>query len=192
MRMTRKIAGFSLLEVLLAVFILSVGLLGVAGLQLTSKRSNQEAVQRTTATMLARDLAERMRANPGQRAVYTDGGTRVMVSDVAPMAAVDCEGAECTPDNMALYDLYQWEQQLLGVAELKGGNNAGGLTSPVACIVQDAGDPMHVVVAIAWRGMQELENPGINDCGSDTGLYDKADGDNLYRRVLVVDTYLEL
>ena len=55
--------GFTLIEVLVALFVLSVAILGIAGLQVTSKQTNFESVQRTNATFLAQELLERIRAN---------------------------------------------------------------------------------------------------------------------------------
>ena len=55
--------GFTLLEVMIALLIFGVGVLSVAALQGVAKRANYEAIQRTTATQLAFDLLERMRAN---------------------------------------------------------------------------------------------------------------------------------
>lgn len=57
-------AGVSLLEVLIAVLVLSVGLLGVAGLQTANIRNTQSAHQRTVAVLLATSMGERIRANP--------------------------------------------------------------------------------------------------------------------------------
>jgi len=56
--------GFTLLEVLIALLILSIGLLGLAALQTTGLRSNQMASMRTLATEAAYDITDRMRANP--------------------------------------------------------------------------------------------------------------------------------
>ena len=64
-----KPAGFSLLEILIAIFILAIGLLGLAALQTTSLKNNHSAQYRTTATVLAYDIIERMRLN--QNADYT-------------------------------------------------------------------------------------------------------------------------
>lgn len=65
--MTKSIArrqeGATLIEVLIAIVVLSIGLLGLAGLQVTSVQSNHSAYQRSQATLLAYDLADRMRAN---------------------------------------------------------------------------------------------------------------------------------
>lgn len=55
--------GASLIEVLVAIVILSIGLLGLAGLQTTSVQSNYSAFYRSQATLLAYDLGDRMRAN---------------------------------------------------------------------------------------------------------------------------------
>ncbi|MBZ4192819.1 MAG: type IV pilus modification protein PilV [Candidatus Contendobacter sp.] len=55
--------GFTLLEVLVAVLVLAIGLLGLAGLQATSLQVNQSASMRSQATNLAYDMADRIRAN---------------------------------------------------------------------------------------------------------------------------------
>ncbi|KIZ51181.1 pilus assembly protein PilV [Pseudomonas oryzihabitans] len=55
--------GATLIEVLIAMFILAIGLLGLAGLQAVSTQSNQGAYYRSQATVLASDIVERMRAN---------------------------------------------------------------------------------------------------------------------------------
>lgn len=60
----KRQSGVSLLEVLIAVLVLSVGLLGIAGLQTANIRNTQSAHQRTVAVLLAASMAERIRANP--------------------------------------------------------------------------------------------------------------------------------
>jgi len=60
-----KCAGFSLLEILITVFILAIGLLGLAALQMTSLKNNHSAQHRTSAVVLAYDIADRMRLNKG-------------------------------------------------------------------------------------------------------------------------------
>lgn len=61
--LARKSRGFTLVEVLVALVVLSIGLLGVAALQLTSLRSNHGSAMRSQATFLAYDIIDRMRAN---------------------------------------------------------------------------------------------------------------------------------
>jgi len=63
MPLTKNNNGFALLEVLISIFILAVGLLGLAGLQITGLKSNHSAQQRTEAIVLVYDIIDRMRIN---------------------------------------------------------------------------------------------------------------------------------
>ena len=60
----RRQGGFTLVEILVTVVLISVGLLGIAALQLTTLRGNQEAYVRSQASVLSADILDRMRANP--------------------------------------------------------------------------------------------------------------------------------
>lgn len=62
MKMPRQ-TGFTLIEIMVAVVVLAIGLLGLAGLQATSLRFNNSAYHRSQATNLAYDMADRMRVN---------------------------------------------------------------------------------------------------------------------------------
>jgi type IV pilus assembly protein PilV len=188
-----NVAGFSLIEVLVALIILSVGLLGIAGLQATSKRTSYEALQRTTATMLARDISERMRTNPDQLASYN--GT-VDTTTITPPSdclydAVSNSTPDCTPAQLATYDLYEWQQAILGASEKQTGSNTGGLVLPTGCITVATGcTSCEVTVAIAWRGLTKLANPTIDTCGSTSGNYNDTGTDNVYRRVIAINTFI--
>jgi type IV pilus assembly protein PilV len=59
----RSSGGFSLLEVLIAIVVMSFGLLGLVGLQMTAMKNNHSAYHRAQATLLAYDIIDRMRAN---------------------------------------------------------------------------------------------------------------------------------
>ena len=59
-----KSRGFTLLEVLIALLVFSLGLLGLAGLMIMSVKTNHSAYLRTQATFLAESMADRMRADP--------------------------------------------------------------------------------------------------------------------------------
>lgn len=61
--MQRRTAGFSMIEVLIAVLVLAIGLLGVAAMQTTALKNNQSALQRSQATMLSYSMMDAMRAN---------------------------------------------------------------------------------------------------------------------------------
>ena len=75
-----KIAGFTLIEVLVSVFILAVGLLGFAALQLTAINNNQEGYFKSQATIIAQDIASRMRANR----TYVNWDTRATAKAGSP------------------------------------------------------------------------------------------------------------
>lgn len=70
MRRLSREKGVGLIEVLIAVLVLSVGLLGMVAMQITAKRNSFEAAQRSIATGLSRDILERIRSNPGEVATY--------------------------------------------------------------------------------------------------------------------------
>ncbi len=101
-----KNLGYSLIEVLIALLVLSIGLLGIAGMQLTGLKENQNAQYRTQAIYLANDMADRMRANP---AGVTAGSYNTIDStsdasyDTQPACAATCTAAE-----IANIDAYEW------------------------------------------------------------------------------------
>jgi len=107
-----KNAGFTLIEVLIAMVVLAVGLLGLAGLQVTSLRSNQSAYNRTQATQLAYDLADRMRANVAGKITYT-----TILPSAATVKANCLTTAGCSPSEMAENDLYEWNCAVAGGCE---------------------------------------------------------------------------
>jgi type IV pilus assembly protein PilV len=111
-----KNAGFTLIEVLIAMVVLAIGLLGLAGLQVTSLRNNQSAYNRSQATQLAYDLADRMRANRLFGANYV---TTFMAPTAATCATSDtpCTACRsmaksCTPPQLAVKDLFEWNNAL--------------------------------------------------------------------------------
>lgn len=93
-----------MIDVLVAMVVLSIGLLGLAGLQATGLRYNHGAYLSTQATLQAYDMADRMRANMAG----VDNGDYNGISGVtAP--PVDCAVSNCSsPADMAKYDAYQW------------------------------------------------------------------------------------
>lgn len=197
-KIRRRLLGFSLIEVLITLVVFSLGVLTVAGLQTISKKSNFQAVQRTTATMLAYDILERMRANTGQLQFYASNsmtnGTGLGGGTLS-LPTPDCGSLSCSPAQMEAYDLYQWEQAIDGASELNGTTKAGGLVTPTACITGPAGGGAGVyTVAIAWRGSVSMPNTNTNTCGVNSGRYDDTSGSTTlkaaYRRIVVIQTYI--
>ncbi len=186
-----------MLEVMITIFVLSVGTLGVAGLQLKSKRAIFEASQREIATLHLQELVERMRANPNQLTVYTNNsvgrvlgaGTEVSPTPNGSITSITCS-AGCAPNQIAQFDLFEWEQSLLGVSEQVATSNVGGLTAPIACITGPAGGSGTYTVTIAWKGLTKLSDPTISTCGQGSGFYDSDTEDDVYRQVLVLQTFI--
>jgi type IV pilus assembly protein PilV len=184
-----KQSGVSLIEVLVTLVLISIALLGSASLQVLSKRANSEAAQRTVAAQLANDLLARMRGNSGVLDSYLPDAT-LGGATLGAEPAMDCadDAVSCASEDVAAYELWQWEQQMDGAMELVGATGTGGLLEPTACLTGPVGGDAGVYqVAIAWRGGSEHPDPEINDCGSASGLY----GDNNeFRHVLVMQTFI--
>ncbi len=157
--------GIGMLEFLIALMIFSMGMMGLLSAQLAGKKAGYEASQRSVATALARDILERMRANPGQIEFY-------QVSDVGdeqrrlPEPGADCAVAVCSAAQLAAFDLWQWESLLVGESETFADGNAGGLLSPRACITRDGGE---VGVAISWLGTTTAGQVPAAICGAASG-----------------------
>lgn len=100
--------GFTLIEVMIAFFILAVGLLGMAALLTTSVRSNQSAYYRTQAAYLASDMADRIRANrqtPDYAAITGSSQNCIVKSASATLQTLSCDTG-----TMAQWDVYDWHQ----------------------------------------------------------------------------------
>jgi len=95
--------GAGLLEVLIAVMILSVGLLGLAGLQATGLKVNASSLMRSEAVMMSYGMLDAIRANPT--------GTYTRAFGAGPPSADNCQGsgADCDVAELAKYDLAFWK-----------------------------------------------------------------------------------
>jgi len=181
----KKHGGIGLIEVLISVLVISVGVMGLIGTQVTAKRAARDAVQRSTATTAAQDIVERMRTNGGQLVAYVTPANGLGGGTIASVAKECISSIDiCSPADLAAYDLYQWEQALDGAGEIRNLLSVGGLLLPTGCVANDDG---MVTVAVAWRGMNATINPISTDCGEGLSRY----GDNdEYRQVLVLNTYI--
>lgn len=101
----RRQRGFTLLESLISLVILSVGMLGIAALYVEGLRAGRTAIYRTTAVTLAADMLDRIRANPQARAAYAGTGS-----------INNCTGGgiDCTPTQLAAEDIALWQADIAG------------------------------------------------------------------------------
>ncbi|MCK5901893.1 MAG: type IV pilus modification protein PilV [Cocleimonas sp.] len=147
-------SGVSLLEVLISVLILSVGLLGLGGLQLFALKSSNDAHFRTIASFIASDLSDRIRINPEGVAF---GGYAISESQSVSLCGSSppkqCETATpCTSAELASFDLHQIA---CGVNE--NGNSSLGMknllpsaTLSVGCGTMTCGSNVEHTITLKW------------------------------------------
>ena len=124
--------GFGLVESLVALVVISVGMIGIAALYGQGLRASGTALYRTQAVNLAADMADRIRVNRRGNASY--GGA------AADSGCGAGGGVDCTPAQMAAYDLFVWQGQV--TAQLPGGVG----------VVQFAGTtPPTYTIRVTWQ-----------------------------------------
>jgi type IV pilus assembly protein PilV len=146
--------GFTLVEVMVALFVLGVGLLGLAMLQTTGMRFTTNSYSRTQATYLAYDIIEKMRANLG---AFTAGSYDVLdfaaanavISNYASCksSSCDCETNVCSDSALAQYDLGQWYERQRTL--IPGSEDVAGLASqPRRATIERNGNK--ATVTVVW------------------------------------------
>lgn len=90
-----------MIELLVSVVIMSIGVLGMAGLQIISMQQNRSALLQGEAMLRANDILDRIRANPST--TYA-----VQITDT-PVVTTDCVGNTCSEAEMRDYDIAQWQ-----------------------------------------------------------------------------------
>jgi type IV pilus assembly protein PilV len=149
-RLRRPQRGVSIVEALVAFLVLSIGMLGIAGLYLESLRSSRSAFNRTIAVQLADDMSDRIRANRSG-----EGGYAVTLG-TAPATATDCSTNNCTPAQLAAYDIRNWYDRLI-VALPRGADNSLPQAGIVYVNGANVSVPDRYVVTVGWR------EPGSTD-----------------------------
>lgn len=138
MSLSTKQSGFTLLEVMVAVFVLSIGLLGLAHLQVTTLKTTQSADFKTQASLLATDMLNRMRAN--QAAAY-GGDYAIALTDDAPAQGT-----------VADTDIAQWRNNLARQIPTGVGS--------IACPAFVALNPFICTITITWTDVQTGDAAG--------------------------------
>jgi type IV pilus assembly protein PilV len=131
MRMQNKEQGFGLVEALVALVVISVGMIGIAALYGQGLSASRTAFYRTQAVYLASDLADRIRGNRRGGMNYTGVG-----------ADNDCdEGVDCTPAEMAQHDVDAWRAQVAAVLPGPG----------VGTVVPTGTTPPTYTITVQWQ-----------------------------------------
>jgi len=133
-KLRRRQAGFSMIEALVAVLVLSFGLLALAGFQLRVLSDSVGANNQNIAVQLAGDMADRIRANPVAGAVSSSPYVADWSAASASQPDPSCAGAtaSCTAPQLAAHDLWNWKRRVAGAlpggaANVQSRKAAGGL-----------------------------------------------------------------
>jgi type IV pilus assembly protein PilV len=160
-RNVRREAGFTLVEVLVSIVVLSFGLLGMVGLQAASLQANRDARLQSTAVVLARELAEMMRGNKDE-ALRSSNNPYVIGRVNHPLAAptsvycLSVGGTACTtPGAVAQAELTDWLARVedalpnptIAICRDTAPFALDG-TAQWACTSTDVTDP--IVIKIGW------------------------------------------
>ncbi len=160
---TKPVGGFTLIEVLVAILVLAIGVLGAAGSQLAAMQTRQTSALMSAGVQLAGSLAERMRANTRQLRgadalnAYLQLNYDALAEGPPALPGVLCFGlAECDSAQMAAFDLYEIKQAVHAgypggrvtvcrdATVVAGANNA--LAWPCA-----GGPGAPIVIKLGWR-----------------------------------------
>jgi type IV pilus assembly protein PilV len=155
----RPAAGFSLVEVLVSMFIVALGILALAGVLQAATRHARMSEQRSAATLLANDIADRIRANPIGAALASQGydQTGSGFPSALPATHAACtEAAPCGPTDLAQADLAAWTARLR--ATLPQGS---------AVIRFHAGAAPAVDVVDVWVGWSDPNAPAATNVAND-------------------------
>ena len=129
-----KQRGDTMIEVLVTIIIIAVGVLGAAALQITTLKNLSSSRSASVAAILAEDLSERMRANPGANYLAPLNALR----NGNPPAFVNCAQNTCTSAQLAAYDISIWW------------NSLNQLPSGTARLTRPAGSPNTFVITVRW------------------------------------------
>lgn len=170
-RQRSRMHGVTMIEVLITIVILTIGLLGVAGLQARMQLAEVESYHRSHAIVLLQDIVARVAANRRNAMNY------VTATPVGTGNALQ----NCLGLTGSALDLCQWNNALLGASEVSsGGQQVGAMIGARGCITNvSATMPREFTVAVVWQGVAPTVAPTVTTCGQ--GLY----GNEQTRRALV-------
>lgn len=164
-----RVFGFSMIEVLLSIVIMTIGLLGFAGLFVRSQQAGIEAYDRAQALLLVESMVNRIATNRQTAPCYaltaSSGEPYLGVADSGYTGIPTCSGyGDAGSQTRADADLAEWNVELQGSAERAGSSNAGGALGARGCVYRDTASGVYTV-AVAWQGLTESAVPQ-NNCGA--------------------------
>jgi len=182
--------GFTMLEVLISIVIITLGLLGLAGMQAVAQQSELESYQRAQALVLLSDMADSINSNRGSAGCFafttdTALGTPYVGTTTGGgyLGAANCGTGFLNSQSKAMVDgeVTRWNQSLQGSSETSsGGASIGAMIGARGCISFDPVGNAYMLT-VTWQGLGETAAPpDAVPCGR--GLY----GNDAQRRAVTV------
>ncbi|RZT11437.1 type IV pilus assembly protein PilV [Duganella sp. CF402] len=160
--------GFTLLEILIAVLVLALGIIGGVALQMAALRARHQAVLLSQAAQLAAALAEHMRANPAQTDLYLTLNYDAYAEPLPAAPPALCHGDACASAQLAWADIYEAKQQVrLGMpaGRVLVCRDAGVWSGGKLRWACSGGVAAPVVIKVGWRGKNPDGTPMVDDAG---------------------------
>lgn len=155
MQLRNKQTGIGLLEVLVALVLLSIAILGYTAMQLKATNISLESDHNMHAVALARDLHERMRVNREGLNEFANGYTGLAAGGTLQ----SCRTTACTPANLAKFDFaaVQTNAEQLGMSLAVRACPSSAATAPT-------GSAQRHCIYVAWGGTTPTDGNGAHDC----------------------------
>lgn len=146
--------GFTLIEVMITVLVLSIGILGVAGMQSVGIKESQNAYFRTQASILANDIIERLYANRDESHAETGN-----VYESTGSSLGSCNNT-CSAAELAAFDLVEWREAIINSRLPSGVGRVSRLNS----VVNDDGDIVGAIYRIEIFWDEDRDGQLANNC----------------------------
>jgi type IV pilus assembly protein PilV len=164
----RGARGVSMIEVLVAIVIFSLGLLGLALMQLKGANFTKDSGARSAAVLLTRSMADRMQANPKGVA----DGDYVWTTATKP-TRTDCTSTTCTPAQVAANDINAWLTQM--AAAMPASASTAGMGKIVENTDSSGNPDGTYTISVQWSGLGVLDSntstTNSNSSESDSFVY---------------------
>lgn len=168
-----KQSGFSIIEVLVTILIVSFGIMGLAGLQAQMLIAESESVERAQAVIFLEDMAARLNASRGS--VNSTNASYFVIAPTAPVGAVSVDpcARDSTITNLvereAEFQICEWTTLLRGSTTKVGTTFQIEAPDMRGCIELLGTTPVQYRVSVTWRGRSQSFTPAALTCAS--GVY---------------------
>jgi type IV pilus assembly protein PilV len=168
-------SGMSMIEVLISLLLIVVGLLGLVALQVRMQQAELESYQRAQALVIMNDMVDRIRSHVVTATCFafsSPAGTEWLGTSTSVTPA--CAVSNTANNANAVSSMNEWQSQLLGASETKGGVSVGAMLGARGCVYYDSTSALLdstgatipgtglYTVAVAWQGTVDTFAPTVN------------------------------